>query len=229
MSPVGMESVRLRDITKKLLIGVSGVAVAAAMSPHLASLEQPEKVFAMSASDARLLSLDTTPEFQVGDCTVRLPGSVLLGDCLIEPVTQAPLIDREDVDKMPRPEPTVAPKVTPKPRPTYQAQVNKTTSAAPPTTAPPMQAASAGRTEPNDATFDRLAQCEAGGRWDLNTGNGYYGGLQFSASTWRGVGGSGLPSEHSRREQIDRAKILQQRSGWRHNWPSCSRQLGLRD
>jgi resuscitation-promoting factor RpfB len=75
--------------------------------------------------------------------------------------------------------------------------------------------------------WDRLARCESGGRWNLNTGNGYYGGLQFHPQTWRSVGGTGLPHQHSREEQIRRAQILQQRAGW-GQWPSCSRQLGLR-
>ncbi len=39
------------------------------------------------------------------------------------------------------------------------------------------------------ATWDRLAHCESGGRWHINTGNGFYGGLQFSNSTWRAFGG----------------------------------------
>ena len=50
--------------------------------------------------------------------------------------------------------------------------------------------------------WDSLAQCEAGGNWAINTGNGYYGGLQFSLSTWQAYGGSGLPSDNSREEQI---------------------------
>ena len=75
--------------------------------------------------------------------------------------------------------------------------------------------------------WDRLAQCESGGNWSLSTGNGYYGGLQFSASTWRAVGGSGLPHQHSRAEQIKRGQILQARSGW-GQWPHCSSRLGLR-
>ncbi|MDP3892303.1 resuscitation-promoting factor [Nocardioides sp.] len=75
--------------------------------------------------------------------------------------------------------------------------------------------------------WDRLAQCESGGNWSINTGNGYYGGLQFSASTWRSVGGSGLPHQHSRAEQIKRGQILQQRAGW-GQWPHCSSKLGLR-
>ena len=79
----------------------------------------------------------------------------------------------------------------------------------------------------SDATWDALAQCESGGNWSINTGNGYYGGLQFSASTWRSVGGTGLPHQHSREEQIKRGQILQARAGW-GQWPHCSAQLGLR-
>jgi len=75
--------------------------------------------------------------------------------------------------------------------------------------------------------WDRLAQCESGGNWAINTGNGYYGGLQFSAATWRSVGGTGLPHQHSREEQIRRGQILQSRAGW-GQWPHCSAQLGLR-
>lgn len=74
--------------------------------------------------------------------------------------------------------------------------------------------------------WDQMSQCEAGGNWARNSGNGYYGGLQFSASTWHGVGGQGLPSENSREEQIARAEILLARSGW-GQWPACARKLGL--
>lgn len=80
---------------------------------------------------------------------------------------------------------------------------------------------------PGNSVWDRLAQCESGGNWAANTGNGYYGGLQFSASTWRSVGGTGLPHQHSRAEQIKRAQILQARAGW-GQWPHCTAKLGLR-
>lgn len=75
--------------------------------------------------------------------------------------------------------------------------------------------------------WDRLAKCESGGNWSINTGNGFYGGLQFSAATWRSVGGSGLPHQNSKAEQIKRGKILQQRAGW-GQWPACTKRLGLR-
>jgi len=70
------------------------------------------------------------------------------------------------------------------------------------------------QTTPPDSVWDKIARCESGGNWSINTGNGYYGGLQFSAATWHSVGGTGLPNQHTREEQIKRAKILQARSGW---------------
>ena len=79
------------------------------------------------------------------------------------------------------------------------------------------------------ATWDRLAKCESGGNWHINTGNGYYGGLQFSASTWRAFGGGKYASSAhraSRAEQIAIAEKVLDRQGW-GAWPACSRKLGL--
>ena len=73
---------------------------------------------------------------------------------------------------------------------------------------------------PNQANWDRVAACESGGNWHLSTGNGFYGGLQFSLSTWRAVGGTGYPHQNSREEQIRRANILKDRAGL-GQWPRC--------
>jgi uncharacterized protein YabE (DUF348 family) len=75
--------------------------------------------------------------------------------------------------------------------------------------------------------WDRLAQCESGGNWAENTGNGYYGGLQFSLSTWQANGGSGLPSNASRTTQIAIATKIRNASGGYGAWPACSASLGL--
>lgn len=74
--------------------------------------------------------------------------------------------------------------------------------------------------------WDALAQCESGGNWSINTGNGYHGGLQFSQSSWNAAGGSGSPANASKAEQIRVAENLLQMQGW-GAWPSCSAQLGL--
>ena len=80
---------------------------------------------------------------------------------------------------------------------------------------------------PSGSVWDRLAQCESTGNWSINSGNGFYGGLQFTLSSWRAVGGSGYPHQASREEQILRAKKLQAIQGW-GAWPVCSSKLGLR-
>jgi uncharacterized protein YabE (DUF348 family) len=75
--------------------------------------------------------------------------------------------------------------------------------------------------------WDKIAQCESGGNWATNTGNGYYGGLQFSLGTWRANGGSGLPSSASRLTQIAIATKVRNASGGYGAWPACSQALGL--
>ena len=78
-----------------------------------------------------------------------------------------------------------------------------------------------------DGVWDRLAGCESGGNWHINTGNGYYGGLQFSLGTWHAYGGTGLPSQHSRETQIAIATKLRNASGGYGAWPGCAAKLGL--
>ena len=79
-----------------------------------------------------------------------------------------------------------------------------------------------------NTVWDQLAQCESGGNWAINTGNGYYGGLQFSLSTWQAYGGSGLPSENSRETQIMIAERVRAADGGGYSsWPACSQALGL--
>jgi len=79
----------------------------------------------------------------------------------------------------------------------------------------------------NYASWDALAECESGGNWQINTGNGYYGGLQFSLSSWQGVGGTGYPHEASRETQIAMGIRLWEGGGW-GQWPACSSELGYR-
>jgi resuscitation-promoting factor RpfB len=83
---------------------------------------------------------------------------------------------------------------------------------------------------PASGAWQALAQCESGGNWSINTGNGYYGGLQFSASSWAGAGGTQyapLPHQATPAQQIATAEVLRANGGWGH-WPHCSAQLGLR-
>jgi LysM repeat protein len=77
------------------------------------------------------------------------------------------------------------------------------------------------------SVWDRLAQCESGGNWGINTGNGYSGGLQFAQGTWAANGGSGSAHNASRAEQIRVAERVRASQGW-GAWPACSAKLGLR-
>ncbi|GAA1347550.1 transglycosylase family protein [Arthrobacter roseus] len=76
------------------------------------------------------------------------------------------------------------------------------------------------------STWDALAQCESGGNWSINTGNGFSGGLQFTPSTWAAFGGQGSPVNANKAEQIAVAERVQATQGW-GAWPACSAQLGL--
>lgn len=78
-----------------------------------------------------------------------------------------------------------------------------------------------------NSVWDRLAQCESGGNWAINTGNGYYGGLQFSLGTWRANGGPGMPHQASRETQIAIATKVRNASGGYGAWPHCASVLGL--
>jgi len=85
----------------------------------------------------------------------------------------------------------------------------------------------AARSSSGNSVWDRLANCESGGNWSINTGNGYYGGLQFLPSTWRSAGGSGMPHQNSREEQIRVAENLRDSGQGYRPWPQCARKLGL--
>jgi hypothetical protein len=74
--------------------------------------------------------------------------------------------------------------------------------------------------------WDKLASCESGGNWSTNTGNGYYGGIQFNATTWHRYGGSGMPHHASKAQQIAVAERTLAAQGW-GAWPACSRKMGL--
>ncbi|MFF7093431.1 transglycosylase family protein [Streptomyces rubradiris] len=80
----------------------------------------------------------------------------------------------------------------------------------------------------DNGVWDRIARCESGGNWHINTGNGYYGGLQFSAGTWRAYGGTAYAptaDQASRSAQIAVATRVQQAQGW-GAWPVCSARAG---
>jgi Transglycosylase-like domain/LysM domain len=148
---------------------------------------------------------------QSGDCDLIYPGQVLRLDI--------PEVERASIDRwleaVPAPEP--APRVNEVPRP----------RANPPTPAPAPSPPTPG---PDGGVWATIAACESGGNWAINTGNGYYGGLQFSQSTWEGYGGLAYAPRAdlaSPGEQIAVAERTLAGQGW-GAWPACSSRAGLR-
>ncbi|MFD7686054.1 transglycosylase family protein [Streptomyces sp. NPDC059781] len=89
-------------------------------------------------------------------------------------------------------------------------------------------AATGNATAADGGVWDRIAQCESGGDWHIDTGNGYYGGLQFSGATWRAHGGTAYAptaDRATRAQQIAVATKVQRAQGW-GAWPTCSARAG---
>ncbi|MBP2340514.1 LysM peptidoglycan-binding domain-containing protein [Saccharothrix coeruleofusca] len=86
--------------------------------------------------------------------------------------------------------------------------------------APLSMAAGTASAQGSGVNWDAVAACESGGNWSINTGNGYYGGLQFLPSTWRAFGGTGMPHQASRAEQIRVAENVLAGQGI-GAWPVC--------
>lgn len=83
------------------------------------------------------------------------------------------------------------------------------------------------------ALFDKIAQCESGGNWSINTGNSFYGGIQFTKSSWDIAKAStsashiDYPHHATREQQIEAGKKLKDIQGW-GAWPACTSSLGIR-
>ena len=78
---------------------------------------------------------------------------------------------------------------------------------------------------PSLEMWERMAWCESRQTWDVDTGNGYFGGLQFALGSWQWMGGEGSPADASKEEQIYRANLLWQARGWK-GWPGCKQYVG---
>ena len=79
------------------------------------------------------------------------------------------------------------------------------------------------------STWDAVARCESGGNWSINTGNGFYGGLQFTASTWRAYGGTAYAPQANRAGRAQQIAVAEKvlASQGPGAWPVCSRKAGL--
>ena len=138
----------------------------------------------------------------VRDVTYRVVthnGDVVNKRVLKAKVLRAPVSRIVHVGTKPKPQPK------PQPRPEPQ----------------PVAVAAAPNYSSGGSAWDRMAACESGGNWAANTGNGYYGGLQFSLGTWQAYGGSGRPDQNSREQQIAVAERVRAAEGGYGAWPVC--------
>lgn len=143
------------------------------------------------------------------------PDKIYPGDDIRVPAAGEQLTDRPLPTNAPA-APAAPAKPVAAPRPAQTQSATRTAAAAP-----------AAATVASGSVWDRLAQCESSGNWSANTGNGYYGGLQFNLATWQSNGGTGNPANASREQQIAVAQTLHSKRGF-SPWPACSAKLGLR-
>lgn len=126
------------------------------------------------------------------------------------------------------PTPILSPLPTITPAPILESKVTPTVSPilTPTSTPTPLPTEIPTPTPIGEDIWDKLAACESGGNWAIDTGNGYFGGLQFSQGAWESVGGSGSPASATREEQIEKGKKLQAIRGW-GAWGACAKKLNL--
>lgn len=195
-------------VLSALSLGLSSTAAYAA--PEKETKQAPKMVTIEPGDSLSLIAKENSSSSQRlfdANTSIENPDLIYPGEKLRIPTKDEKLATR--------PMPTyVAPEPAAAPAPAVQSTYRTPARASAPVVA-------------SGSVWDQLAQCESGGNWSINTGNGFYGGLQFTVSSWQAVGGSGLPSDASREEQIMRAEKLLAMQGW-GAWPACTSKLGLR-
>ena len=196
----------LKRIVLLALVSISGLALLAPLA-------------ARSASEPPVAPIDHLLPDLAPPATEVDRGGLLTARTLVGRVTTVPIGAAEALVEAPMPTPVSVPieaalraVATPPPAPSRPAAPQL----------PPV-------TFDGDTVWDALAKCESGGNWSINTGNGYYGGLQFSLGTWQGYGGGEFaeyPHEATREEQIIVAERLHAARGFQP-WPACRSKLGL--
>lgn len=201
-------------------LGVFALNAGQASAQSTTETEKPygKKVVVIKEGDTLTKIADenktTYPRLFDANTKIENPDVIHPGDKVRIPHPKEELKHREIV----APAPVVQTYVQPQP----QASASQNTTYVPPTPAPQVSSSNV-----DGGVWDRLASCESGGNWAINTGNGYYGGLQFNLGTWQSNGGTGYPHQASKAEQIRVAENLRAARGF-SPWPACSAQLGLR-
>ena len=191
-------------VSRILLLGALSVSGVALLAPLAARSAAPAPV----ALEERLLAVEAAPNADVdrGSLSIRAASG---------PAPAASVAEEVVADSLPVPADVP-----------MEATLHSVPTPAPVVVAPTPQRVV---TYDGDTVWDDLAQCESGGNWAINTGNGYYGGLQFSHATWHGYAGGDFaeyPHEATREQQIIVAERLHAARGFQP-WPACRTKLGL--
>lgn len=213
---------RLRAIIVAVFVSVITLAVngpvASAATKEEISKRTPVMVTVEPGDSLSKLAAEKSSTYQrifFANTDIENPNLIFPEDKLRIPAPDEQLKERALPSEVPVDAAIVAPEVAAAPQQAYQESAPRAYNSTP---AAPVASGS---------VWDQLAQCEAGGNWAINTGNGFYGGLQFTLSSWQAAGGSGYPHQASREEQIARGEILLSMQGW-GAWPACTAKLGLR-
>jgi hypothetical protein len=228
-----------------LIVGMASVALIAfqpsadpAGATGLATGAQPGSAGSTAAQVGSRLAIDSLSEpasssgragsgnlATAGDLTIALaslhlpvPARRVVHHRSPRPVAPAPTVPATTV---PVTTPTTVPVAVPAtPAPTTPSPAAPAPAPAPTPTAP------GGPVAPSPTVWAELRECESGDNYTIDTGNGYYGAYQFSASTWAALGYPGLPNQAPPAVQDQAAERLQAMRGW-EPWPGCSAKLGL--
>ena len=214
------------DVTTEVAAGTDVERAASLGSPSGVRELLSETTTTLVEATGATTSTTEAPPVSATTPATTAPSTSAPIEAPVEPEPESESTVRSLAVDEPEPAPTptsAAPRREPAPTTTT------TAAPAPPTTQPPAQGSEGYAYDDPRSTqvwYD-LAGCESGGRWSIDSGNGYYGGLQFSLPTWESVGGSGYPHEQPAATQIEHGRRLQARQGW-GAWPHCSEKLGLR-
>lgn len=211
-----------------VIAAVAGIVFIFASNSHMAYAEHAQRSIVTRKS-----SIDPTITVQLGD---NLSNLATTNKTTVQRLYDANT-QIEDPDLIYPGEglrvPATNEQLTTRPMPAESAPVTPTASTGDTSTtvSPPEPQTSTSSATPvasaqGTSAWDSLAQCESGGNWSVNTGNGYYGGLQFTLGSWHAYGGTGYPNLASRTEQIAVAEKILSAQGW-GAWPTCSARLGL--
>ena len=196
----------LRRVAVLIMLSAVGIGLLAPIAARSATAVSPRTVHLLAAADSSTI---TAPRG-------RLAGRELPADMGL--VGRFAFLAPESMVAARRSKPSL---------PAIALEAQFVAIAAPPRVSVP---APAPARAPSGSVWDVLAKCESGGNWSINTGNGYYGGLQFGLGTWGNYGGLSYaprPDLATREQQIAVGQRLQAARGWAP-WPACSLKLGLR-